>query len=424
MTGWMAALAIVGQSAAQSPMTLDQAIAIATSNAFSVRTSQSQAEKSRQVLNEAWGNLGPRLTGTATYSRFDRSPQTGELNDGSGQLTLSMPIDAFGLARRAIRGAEANHKANLSTIEASRRDIALAVRRAYYGVLQADAQATVALEARSNAQERVRNAEVQLELGAAARIDVLRLQTAMRQAESDVIATDNAKALARQSFNNVLARPIDAPVELAPVLDQPAVDTAEGPLTELAFSNRPELQALRLRMQFLENVRRATEVGQTPSLGLSVVHSRDFGALPQGARRESTTGNLALTVPLWDSGITRAKVKQARQDEEQTRIQFEQTLLGVSLEVRQALTNLKNAQARLTVADQQAEVAAETYRLAKIKFDSGEGIPLEVTDAQTELTRARTNQVTARFDVLRAHAELQRAVGLDRFDQQTTGNTQ
>jgi outer membrane protein TolC len=83
----------------------------------------------------------------------------------------------------------------------------------------------------------------------------------------------------------------------------------------------------------------------------------------------------------------------------------------VSLQVDQAHTNLKNALSRLEVAKTQVGLARETYRLAKLRADNGEGIQLEVTDAQTELTRSEINLVTARYDYLIAYAELLRAVG-------------
>ena len=68
---------------------------------------------------------------------------------------------------------------------------------------------------------------------------------------------------------------------------------------------------------------------------------------------------------------------------------------------------------RLTVADRQVAAAEENYRIAQVRLASGEGITLEITDALTQLTQARTAQVAARYDYWTAYAELQRAVGSD-----------
>ena len=49
----------------------------------------------------------------------------------------------------------------------------------------------------------------------------------------------------------------------------------------------------------------------------------------------------------------------------------------------------------------------------EISLSAGEGIQLEVTDAQTELTRARTLLVSATYDYMTTYAQLQRALGTD-----------
>lgn len=180
-----------------------------------------------------------------------------------------------------------------------------------------------------------------------------------------------------------------------------------------AKESRPELKAIGLQQKVLEFVRMAEERGGVPSLNLSAVHSRSFGSTGFGASTSSTTGVLAISIPIWDSGITRARVKAARQDEEQAKLQGEQILLGISLEVRQAYANLTNAAARRALAQQQVKLAEETYRLTTVKFENGEGIPLEVADASTQLTQAKTLMVNADYDYLRAIADLEHAIGTE-----------
>lgn len=420
MTGWLAGFALAAHAAASvqgEHMSLDKAIEIATQNAFSVRIAESNVEKARRRIDEIRGNLGPRVTGGASYTRFDRASQGGGIENKSAQLSLSMPLDLFGVTKRGLKGSERSLSAAQETLEASKRDLALAVRRAYFNVLQAEAQVIVAEETKGRAEQRLTNAKAQFAAGAIAQIDVLRLETAVFQAETDLISARNGVQLAHQAFNNTIARPIDTPVVLQSIASVPDAGLTDEELTKIALSNRREIKALQHHIAFLGAVRETQEGGMTPSLSLSAGHSRAFNG--QTFSNNQTSGTLALTVPIWDSGITRARVKQARQDELQAKTQLEQVELGIALEVRQAHTNLQNASSRLGVARRQVVLAAETYRLAQIKFEAGEGIPLEVTDAQTELTRARTNEVVALYDALRAYAELQRAIGVDTISEPT-----
>ena len=80
--------------------------------------------------------------------------------------------------------------------------------------------------------------------------------------------------------------------------------------------------------------------------GLMTAGPRDIDPLP--TQRESTTvGTLQVNWPIFDSGLTRARVRQVRQDEEQAALQQQQIELGISLEVRQAVANLQNAVAQI-----------------------------------------------------------------------------
>jgi outer membrane protein TolC len=130
-----------------------------------------------------------------------------------------------------------------------------------------------------------------------------------------------------------------------------------------------------------------------------------------------TVGVAAITWPIFDSGITRARVKEARQDEAQNQIGIDQLSLGISLQVRSAVKNLQNAADRLKLAQEQVGVAEEAFRLSNVRHDAGEGILLEVIDAQTDLTQARVGEVSARYDYLSAFADLQQAIGVDQVQQ-------
>jgi outer membrane protein TolC len=285
------------------------------------------------------------------------------------------------------------------------------VKRAYFQVLQAQNQLIVVREGVDRAKEKLANAELELKAGTRAKVDVLRFETSVRQAENDQLQAENALQIAKNSFNNSLGRAIETPLDLEPVAFWIPTNQTDEDLVQLAKTQRPELKAVKLQSELQAFLRKVEERGNLPSLNLSVQHSRAFGQTGFGGSSGSTFGVLALSFPIFDSGVTRARVKAARQDEEQVKIQEEQLLLGISLEVRQARANLLNAASRLTVAKKSVELAQETFRLQTLRFQNGEGIPLEVADANTELTRAHTNLVSAEYDYLRSVADLERAIG-------------
>lgn len=404
------------------PMSLEDALKVAEENAISLKISASQIEKARQQAAQARGQLGPKITAEGTYTRFDKaltanfgssSITTRPIDSKDAKLNFSMPLDLAGVTGRAIRAAELS----IAVQEANRRtalnDLHQNVKRAFFTVLQAQAGIKVNEEAVARAKDRLANVKKELAAGARAKVDVIRLETALAQSEADLIVSQNQLKLAKSALNNVLGRSIETPVEVAQHTFWEPTTMTEDQLFATAKDSRPELKAIGLQQKVLEFVRLAEERGGVPSLNLSAVHSRSFGSTGFGASTSSTTGVLAISVPIWDSGITRARVKAARQDEEQAKLQGEQILLGISLEVRQAYANLMNAAARRALAQQQVKLAEETYRLTTVKFENGEGIPLEVADASTQLTQAKTLMVNADYDYLRAIADLEHAIGTE-----------
>lgn len=423
MTGFVAmaaAFAIV--QASSQPMTLADALGIAEQNAFGLRLADTAIERARQKAVEARGSLGPKVTLDATYTRFDKAQTTNfggqtivtrPIDSKDAKLSLSMPLDLAGVTSKAIRAANLNIQVAEANKLTAKNDLRQSVKRAFFGVLQAQESVKVTEEALQRATERLENAKRELAAGVRARVDIVRLETAKSQAESDLTAAKNAVSLTKNILNNALGRPIETPVDVAAQpLWKPLAATEED-LVGVAAQTRPDLRALKLQSDLLAYVRMAEERGGVPSLNFSAVHNRTFGSAGFGSSAASTTGVVALSIPIWDSGITRARVKAARQDEEAVKLQLQQATLAVSLEVRQALLNLRNSDARVTLAEQQVKLAEETYRLTSIKFEAGEGIPLEVADASTQLTQARTQLVNARYDYLRAIADLERAVGKD-----------
>jgi len=141
------------------------------------------------------------------------------------------------------------------------------------------------------------------------------------------------------------------------------------------------------------------------------------------ALRPLMEGKRELWRSLRTSDLNKAKLLSLREGQEverlfqdlrkQAEIAQAQIELGVSLEVRQAVTNMVNAKSTLEVAQSQVPAEAETYRLAQVRLQAGEGTSLEVSTALTALVEAQNGLANARYNYLTAYAQLQRAVASD-----------
>ncbi|MCS6777964.1 MAG: TolC family protein [Chloroherpetonaceae bacterium] len=124
-----------------------------------------------------------------------------------------------------------------------------------------------------------------------------------------------------------------------------------------------------------------------------------------------------VTIPLYDGGLARARSRQARADVATAETNRRAVVDQIVLEVRQAYLNLLQARDRVAVANQALAQAQEAFRLARVRYEAGvtavAGVSpqIELSDAQTALVQAQSNQINALYDYNNARARLDRAVG-------------
>ncbi len=83
----------------------------------------------------------------------------------------------------------------------------------------------------------------------------------------------------------------------------------------------------------------------------------------------------------------------------------------VHLEVRNALLTLESSQQQVAVAQKGIDLAAKELTFARDRFAAGLTTNIEVTNAQTSVTRARDNQIQALFRFNASRINLARAKG-------------
>jgi outer membrane protein TolC len=112
----------------------------------------------------------------------------------------------------------------------------------------------------------------------------------------------------------------------------------------------------------------------------------------------------------FDGGAARARARQQSINIEIAENNFASQRNQIRFDVEQSFFNLNANRENIQTASLALERAAESLRLARLRFGAGVGTQLEVINQQTELTRAEVNRLQAILDYNRALATLQRAI--------------
>lgn len=421
---WITWLIASPQAPAKSApeLTLSEAILIARTNAFAVSAAKAEVRKAQGAIDEAKAATMPSLALMGSFTRFDRE-QTAVIDESAPpivvrpidqkriSIALVQPIDLFGILNLAVSGAWALKHAADHRVIAAMNDAELTAKSAYFNIIKAEDLAKVAKEAVANAKQRLDVASKRVQAGVSPRFEILRAESDVAAAEQEAMRAENAISLAKSSLNVALARDSSADFTVTRPETFPTLHSTLQDLTQHARRTRPELLALEMQKSFFKRVRQARERGNLPSLTISAQHDRDPDAGGFGAQSDSTVATASLNIPLFEGGTTRARVRQARGDEEASRIAYEQAKLQVELEVRQAFLNLQTAAKLIEAARSNVATAREALRLAMLRYENNVAPQLEVSDAEVQYSRAQSSLVAAQFDYFDAWARLQRATG-------------
>ncbi|MBP7868470.1 MAG: TolC family protein [Firmicutes bacterium] len=405
-------------------LTLEESVRIALEKNPTVRIAEQQVLRAGAVTSEARAGLGPRLSASATHFRTGpipsvsiptpEGPQTIEVGvpqTTRSQLSLALPIDISRQITTAIETADLARLADEFGLAGVQQSVSLRVQEAYLGVLRAQALQRVAEEALASAEEHLRLAQLQQKAGVVPQFDVLRAEVQVANFRQNLVAARNAVDLAISGLNRAMGVDVNQRWQLEePAHPAPTVVDL-GASQQEADRRRPEVLRAQVEARAARKGVRLAKAGLQPSLAL--VADYNFDANPSGFAGLDKFWDFSAVVslPLFDSGATKARVRQARADTASADLAEQDTRQQVALEVRQAFLSLGEAEERMRTTEKDAEQAREALRLAQVRYRAGVSTSVAVTDAEVAFTQARSNQVNALYDYQLARARLDRAIG-------------
>lgn len=138
-------------------------------------------------------------------------------------------------------------------------------------------------------------------------------------------------------------------------------------------------------------------------------------AYDAASKFSASSGNwsvtLAVTLPVFDGGVTEARIREARLRLEQLTVLEAQMKQRVQLEVRRAWLGVEQSNAQLVTASAAVGQAREADRIARLRYEAGVGTALDVLLAQAALAQAELALATARFQYTLSRISLGLAVG-------------
>jgi outer membrane protein len=416
-------LAIAGVAAAQSPLrlTLAEAERLAVANNPQLSAAQFNAAAASQVPLELHAHFEPTLSGAFTGVGADAGSRlaAGGLNNpvvynrvGSG-LLLSQLVTDFGRTGNLVDSARLHAQAQDQVTQATRAQILLAVNRAYFGSLRAEAVLKVAeqtVTARQLVADQVAalarsNLKSTLDVSFA-NVNLSGAKLLLASAQSDVKSAYAELATAIGLPGQYAQGGFTLAPEPMPDLLPDTVDS----LMDQALRDRPELASLRLEQNAAQRFARAEKDLMLPTI--SVAASAGFVPTSdvQVPGRYGAVG-VNVNIPIFNGHLYRARRTEAELRAKAAAQNVNDLVNRVARDVRIAYLNASNAFERLTLTAELLDQARLALDLAQRRYDLGLGSIVELSQAQLNVTGAEIAGSSAQFDYQFQRANLSYQIG-------------
>jgi outer membrane protein TolC len=358
----------------------------------------------------------PPVAGTGTIApTFDFSALEKQLSKGGGS-TPSGPSDkswqismearqviyAGGQVRAAIKIAKFTEDSSYYQLRDTIDQIVAQTRTQFYDVLLTRALIKVQEESVQLLGDQLKDQQNRFEAGTVPRFNVLRAEVELANQQPELIRARNNYLIAQLRVAKTLG--LDPGPQGKPTF----YCVGEFVVTERPFGLENALQLARERRAFLKVQRQQILIAKEQiKVELAGYKPRLDANAGYEIRNSRLSDQLDDTVDGWFYGITGAwnifdgfetygRVKQARALLETSKINYDDSVQQVELEVQQSYANLRTAREVIRSQQKNVEQALEALRLANERFSAGAGTQLDVLDARVALTQARTTEIQSR----------------------------
>jgi outer membrane protein len=384
--------------------------AAAVENNLQLRAAAFDVAIAQAQLIQARGGKLPQAALSSSYARTQELPLLYPNVYATG-LAIAYPLSTGGNLEAQIGLAEANLRGAQATYQRTRQQVLYSAELAYLQGLLAAENAAAARRAMASAIESLRVARARFSAGAAARLDVLQAEVAAANAEQALIQAQAGMASAETGMSAVLNLPLETSLEFTDALALRRVDGTLADAIVRALRERPDMAAFQSQIEVAQASLEVARTGGRPTVSLGVGYGLDNANGLSTDILGSWSVSLRATLPVFDGGVTQAKIREAQLRLQQVRAREAQVRQQVELDVRQAWLGLQQGAGRLTAATKAVEQGRESVRLAAARYQSGVGTSLELLTAQSNLAASEQTLASARYDQNVAQAQLLLATG-------------
>lgn len=350
---------------------------------------------------------------------FTLSPQGGitKMENTPSYRTWQAPINAsweadlFGNLLNTSRGAKASLLQSEAYEQAVRSQVIANIANLYYTLLMLDRQLEISEETQVKWNQTLTMMKSMMEAGMSNKAGVAQTEASCYAVAASIAEIRQTIRETENSLSTLLGM-TPQHIDRGRLEDQVMPEEINAGVPLQLLSNRPDVRSAEMSLAsafYLTNKARSAfypNISVTGTLGWT---NGTTGTINPAEIIKNAI--VSLTQPIFNRGVLIANLKITKAQQEQARLNFQQTLLNAGAEVSNALYAYQTVGEKSQQRDMQVKALEDAVEATVGLMSVGETTYLDVITAQQSLLSAQLTQVQDDYDYLQSVINLYQALG-------------
>jgi outer membrane protein TolC len=427
-------LAFGGVAHAQTQrITLDEAVALAQKQNSTVKLAHLKEKEMQARVTEARANYFPVLSNESDAAHLNNIehmevpmgslgvyPVIGPIPGENGSLplghhnfilsttTAAQPLTQVFKIHAGVEVAKADADVAQDDARRAEDEVALNVKKLYYGLLSAERRKQAAELRIAAGEERLSEARNGVEAGAVLELKVLEGQAQIAEARHALGSLEDAISDMKVEFNDLTRLPLESDVELVPPEPETS-DAIAGDLETEALAHNPEVADAEETLKKARAGLSAAHAEYIPEIGVFAQYVHQDG-VPLLTENNGVAG-LKMNWTLLEFGKRSGQVHECRAQVAEAEENLRQVENRVRVEIEKEVRKTRRAETGLEAARESVAARAEMRRITANQVEAGTANPSALKEAEGQLAEAEAGLFQAEMERSTARAEMERTVG-------------
>ncbi len=350
---------------------------------------------------------------------FTLSPQGGITKQASdpsyrtykAPVSASWEIDIFGKLLNTSRGAKAALLQSKAYEQAVRSQVIASIANMYYTLLMLDRQLEISEQTYANWTQTLSMMKDLKEAGMTNEAAVVQTEASCYSVAASIPEIRQSIRETENALSTLLGE-VPHQIERGTLAEQQMPEEVNAGVPMQLLANRPDVRAAEMSLAnafYLTNKARSAfypQISITGSLGWT---NGNMGEINPAEILRNVVAS--LTQPIFNRGSVIANYKISKAQQEQAKLNFQQTVLDAGAEVSNALFAYKTVGEKSQQRDKQVEALGKAVSYTQDLMQVGSANYLDVITAQQSLLGAQLTQVQDRYEYLQSVINLYQALG-------------